>query len=68
MSPLASDKESVLVVDDVPLNLEVIVEYLIDAGFEVFVATNGEEALEQLNLVKTRSYITRCHASGIRWI
>ena len=52
MTTSLSKKESVLVVDDVQLNLEVIVEYLIDAGFEVYVATSGEEALEQLVMVK----------------
>ena len=51
MSISSPIQESVLVVDDVPLNLDVIVEYLIDAGFEVFVATSGEETLEQLKLV-----------------
>ena len=51
MSQSSINTESVLVVDDVPLNLDVIVEYLIDAGFNIYVATTGEEALDQLKLV-----------------
>lgn len=43
---------SILVVDDVPLNLDVIVEYLIKAGYDIFVATDGENALEQLEIVR----------------
>ncbi|MEJ2115919.1 MAG: sigma 54-interacting transcriptional regulator, partial [Gammaproteobacteria bacterium] len=52
MNASKSSSESVLVVDDVPLNLEVIVDYLIEAGYETYVATSGEETLEQLELVK----------------
>ena len=52
MTASQSNSDSVLVVDDVPLNLEVIVDYLIEAGYETYVATSGEETLEQLELVK----------------
>ncbi len=41
-------KDAVLIVDDTPTNLEVLVEYLTGAGFDVFVATDGESALEQV--------------------
>lgn len=37
---------TLLVVDDNPANLSVIVEYLSEFGFEVIVARNGEKALE----------------------
>ena len=38
----------VLIVDDTPANLEVISETLRDAGFEVAIATSGEQALRQI--------------------
>ncbi len=40
---------TVMVVDDTPANMEVLLEYLDSAGFEVLVASDGESALEQLN-------------------
>ncbi|MDJ0799894.1 MAG: response regulator [Calothrix sp. MO_167.B12] len=42
------DKDLILVVDDTPMNLEVISEALSGAGFEVAIATDGERALKQL--------------------
>jgi len=41
-------RESILVVDDVPANLGVLLEFLGGAGFEVLVAEDGMGALEQL--------------------
>ena len=38
----------VLIVDDTPINLEVISEALSDAGFEVAIATSGDRALQQV--------------------
>lgn len=40
----------VLVVDDTPANLEVVVEALSDAGFEVAIATDGERAVKQATI------------------
>ncbi len=45
---IETQKGAVLIVDDTPTNLEVLVEYLTEAGFDVFVATDGESALEQI--------------------
>lgn len=42
------DKATILVVDDNPTNLSVLVDYLDEAGFEVMVAENGDAALELL--------------------
>ncbi len=42
------EKDLILVVDDTPMNLEVISEALSEAGFEVAIATDGERALKQL--------------------
>lgn len=44
----SSDKDIILIVDDSPNNLEVLSDTLIDAGFEVAVATDGESAIEQI--------------------
>ena len=39
--------EKLLIVDDNPINLSVVVEYLEEAGYEVLVALDGEEALKR---------------------
>lgn len=38
----------ILIVDDMPTNLEIICEALGDAGFEIAIATSGERALQQI--------------------
>ncbi|WP_445635083.1 histidine kinase [Nostoc sp. DSM 114161] len=43
-----SDTNVILIVDDIPTNLEVLSEALTDAGFDVAVATSGESALRQI--------------------
>lgn len=45
---LTPTKHSLLIVDDTPTNLDVLVDFFIEHNFEVFVATDGESALEQL--------------------
>ncbi|MEM9091213.1 MAG: EAL domain-containing protein [Cyanobacteria bacterium P01_F01_bin.53] len=40
----------ILIVDDIPTNLAVMSETLMDVGFEVAIATSGERALEQIRL------------------
>ena len=40
--------ETILVVDDNPTNLRVLLDYLKKSGFDVLVAPNGERALRQL--------------------
>lgn len=42
----------VLVVDDNPTNLSVLVNLLRDVGLRVLVATDGESAIEQIEYVK----------------
>jgi class 3 adenylate cyclase len=39
---------SVLLVDDTPTNLEILIDYFADSGFDVSIATNGEKALKQI--------------------
>ncbi|MEZ5275197.1 MAG: response regulator transcription factor [Opitutaceae bacterium] len=39
---------AILVVDDVPANLSVLLDFLGDAGFEVLVAESGQGALDQI--------------------
>lgn len=43
-----SKKDTILIVDDTPMNLELLVNELTDAGFEVSVAMSGQIALRQL--------------------
>ncbi|MFM0738243.1 response regulator [Paraburkholderia xenovorans] len=45
--PIAAETATILVVDDAPVNIGVVVESLEDNGFRVFVALDGEEALER---------------------
>jgi len=45
----AKEPQGILIVDDNPTNLEVLSESLIQEGFQVAVAIDGESALEQIN-------------------
>ena len=47
-SPHPLDMGVILIVDDMPTNLEVLFETLTEEGFEVSVATGGESALQQV--------------------
>lgn len=40
---------TILIVDDTPTNLEILVDYFADSGFEVAVATSGEGAINQID-------------------
>ncbi len=44
----AGGRPCILIVDDVPANLGVLLDFLDDAGYEVLVAESGEGALSQL--------------------
>jgi len=46
------DKSSILIVDDNPINLNILFSYLTEVGFEVLVALSGEEALELTQLTQ----------------
>jgi class 3 adenylate cyclase len=39
---------SLLIVDDTPTNLEILVDFFSEQGFDVFVAKDGESAIEQI--------------------
>ena len=39
---------SLLIVDDTPTNLEILVDFFSEQGFDVFVAMDGESAIEQI--------------------
>lgn len=45
-------RQTILIVDDVPANLGVLLDFLGDAGYEVLVAESGQSALEQVNYAK----------------
>ena len=46
------NRGTLLIVDDIPTNLKVLADYLVEAGFEILVATDGEGALERLKHVQ----------------
>ena len=46
---LPEDAVRILIVDDEPVNLQVLINHLSAANYSIQVATNGEEALELLN-------------------
>jgi signal transduction histidine kinase len=41
----------ILIVDDTPTNLGVLFEFLADSGFQVLIAEDGEDAIEQMEYV-----------------
>ncbi len=41
-------KHKIYIVDDTPTNLQVLADYLIERGYEVFVAVDGTSAIEQI--------------------
>ncbi len=43
---------SILIVDDIPENIAVLLDYLTERGFRVLVAEDGESAIEQLQFAK----------------
>jgi PAS domain S-box-containing protein len=52
MSPADTGRPQILVVDDVPANLSILLDLLSGAGFAVSVAEDGESALEQVDYVR----------------
>ena len=50
--PTKHNTGSILIVDDTPTNLDVLVDYFHDLGFDVLVATDGHSALEQMGHAK----------------
>ncbi|RFP21870.1 hybrid sensor histidine kinase/response regulator [Duganella sp. BJB488] len=47
-----TEQQTILIVDDIPANLDVLVNYLEENQFRVLVAQDGEEALERCGLVQ----------------
>lgn len=48
---MAPKKSQVLIVDDYPTNIKVLSDFLIESGFEVLIARDGENALKKLQRV-----------------
>jgi class 3 adenylate cyclase len=48
MNTNTPEPSSILLVDDTPTNLEILVGYFADSGFDISVATSGEKALKQI--------------------
>lgn len=57
--------KTVLVVDDEPVNLQVIINLLILEGYDVVAATNGREALERIRTAKPDLVILDVMLPGI---
>ena len=49
---MKQERQTILIVDDVPANIGVLVEFLEEQEFRVLVARDGEEALERCHLVQ----------------
>ena len=52
MMSLSSEKSTILVVDDYPANLHLLLESLKEAGYKVLIAINGESAIRQAGFAK----------------
>ncbi|MCA9671819.1 MAG: sigma-54-dependent Fis family transcriptional regulator, partial [Myxococcales bacterium] len=52
MSADETHQATILIVDDTPTNLEVLVDLFLEQGLEVLVANDGESALEKLELTQ----------------
>jgi len=46
-----NSKQLILLVDDKPTNLKVLSDFLLDSGYEILVAKDGEKALKQIQRV-----------------
>ncbi len=57
MISLSSHKPTILVVDDYPANLHVLLESLKDAGYKALIAINGESAIRQADFAKPEMII-----------
>ncbi len=49
---MTNNKGSVLVVDDNPTNLSILIDYLEETGLKTFAAEDGESALELLEYIE----------------
>ncbi|MBD0388197.1 MAG: response regulator [Nostoc sp. C3-bin3] len=58
-------KGNLLIVDDNPTNLGVLFEYLTNSGFKVFVAIDGESAIEQVDEAKPELILLDVMMPGI---
>ena len=52
LNTLAEKQAKILVVDDIPVNIQLLKTHLATEGYETFVANNGEEALSQAQKIK----------------
>ena len=59
------EKESILVVDDNPTNLKLLADVLTQQGFKMFVAEDGESALETLNYIRPNLILLDVMMPGI---
>src|SRR3546814_6633391 len=57
--------QTILIVDDNPVNLSVVIDHLEEHGFQVAVAQGGEEALKRAELIEPRSEERRVGKEGV---
>lgn len=50
--------KTVLVVDDLQSELDLIAHYLVEAGYEIITATNGEEAIAKISQTQPDAIVT----------
>ena len=59
LTPAPRPQARVLVVDDVPANLDIFFHLLADEGVNVMVATSGAQALEVVAMIASRMLAAR---------
>ncbi len=52
MNAKKNKKTTILVVDDNPANLKLLLDFLTDSGFETLIAVDGEDALSHVRFAR----------------
>lgn len=62
---VSCQQNSILIVDDIPTNIKVLVDYLNQSGFKISVAKSGESALEKVQKVSPNLILLDIMMPGI---
>jgi diguanylate cyclase (GGDEF)-like protein len=65
MNDATLNRGTVLIVDDTPTNLEILVDYLAEQGFDISVAMDGLSALEQISDIRPDLILLDVRMPGI---
>ena len=60
-------KAKVMVVDDSPTELKLISKSLLEVGYDVITASDGEEALQKVNSEPVATSCAGCHNAEAKW-